>query len=59
MCRSAMLHCLQVGQFDKMAARISAAVKQNCGQKAIIISHSLGVNVALRLLREPRFQQWR
>jgi hypothetical protein len=42
-----------------MAERISAAVKQNCGQKAIIISHSMGVNVALGLLRLPRMQQWR
>lgn len=50
---------LQIGQFDQMAARISAAVQQNCGQKAIILAHSLGMNVVLRMLREPRFQSWR
>jgi predicted alpha/beta hydrolase family esterase len=58
-----MLRCVfctpQVGDFDRMAERIAAAVKQNCGQKAIIISHSLGVGVALSLLRQPRMQQWR
>lgn len=42
-----------------MAERITAAVKQNCGQKAIILSHSMGVSVALSLLRLNRMQQWR
>uniref|UniRef100_A0A383V969 Lecithin:cholesterol acyltransferase-domain-containing protein n=1 Tax=Tetradesmus obliquus TaxID=3088 RepID=A0A383V969_TETOB len=49
----------QVGEFDRMAERITAAVKQNCGQKAIILSHSMGVSVALSLLRLNRMQQWR
>ncbi|KAF6251524.1 Lecithin:cholesterol acyltransferase-domain-containing protein [Scenedesmus sp. NREL 46B-D3] len=49
----------QIGEFDRMAERIGAAVKQNCGQKAIIVSHSLGVDVALGMLRRPRLQQWR
>ncbi|KAF8067395.1 hypothetical protein HT031_002443 [Scenedesmus sp. PABB004] len=49
----------QVGAFDQMAARVEAAVRQNCGQRAVIISHSMGVNVALRLLRHPRLGAWR
>uniref|UniRef100_A0A383VUA1 Uncharacterized protein n=1 Tax=Tetradesmus obliquus TaxID=3088 RepID=A0A383VUA1_TETOB len=49
----------QAGQFDQVAARISAAVKLNCGQKAVILAHSMGSNVVLHMLRQQRFQQWR
>ena len=50
---------LQIGAFDQIAARIAAGVNQNCGQKAVILAHSMGVNVLLRLLNEPRFKSWR
>jgi hypothetical protein len=48
-----------MGTFDQIAARIAAAVDQNCGQKAIILAHSLAPNLLLRMLREPRFQSWK
>jgi hypothetical protein len=51
--------CLQTGEFDQIAARISAAVKLNCGQKAVILAHSMGGNVMLHLMRQPRFEGWR
>lgn len=51
--------CLQIGTFDAIAARIATAVDQNCGQKAVIMAHSLGPNLLLRMLREPRFQTWK
>jgi hypothetical protein len=51
--------CLQTGEFDQIAARISAAVKLNCGQKAVILAHSMGGNVMLHLMRQPRFEEWR
>lgn len=49
----------QTGQFDQIAARIAAAVKLNCGQKAVLLAHSMGGNVVLHMLRQPRFRAWR
>lgn len=50
---------LQTGQFDQIAARIAAAVKLNCGQKAVLHAHSMGGNVMLHMLRLPQFKEWR
>lgn len=49
----------QIGAYDQIAARVASAVDQNCGQKAIIMAHSMGASVILRMLREPRFQAWK
>jgi hypothetical protein len=51
--------CVQDGQYDQIAERIAAAVKLNCGQKAVLLAHSMGGNVMLHMLRLPRFKQWR
>jgi predicted alpha/beta hydrolase family esterase len=51
--------CKQHGQYDQIAARIAAAVKLNCGQKAVLLAHSMAGNVMLHMLRLPRFKQWR
>lgn len=47
------------GQFAFIARRIEAAVKRNCGKKAIIIGHSMGTLVSLGLMQSPSFKQWR
>lgn len=49
----------QTGALDHMAKRIAAAVRANCGQKAILIAHSMGASVALELLQNPRLAAWR
>lgn len=59
LCLWLLLLRIQAGQFDQVAARMSAAVKLNCGQKAVILAHSMGSNVVLHMLRQQRFQQWR
>jgi hypothetical protein len=51
--------CVQDGQYDQIAERIAAAVKLNCGQKAVLLAHSMSGNVMLHMLRLPRFKQWR
>jgi alpha-beta hydrolase superfamily lysophospholipase len=56
---AAVATCLQTGEFDQIAARISAALKLNCGQKAVILAHSMGGNVMLHMMRQPRFEEWR
>lgn len=56
----AVLRCaVQIGAYEQIAARVQAAVDQNCGQKAVILAHSMGASVILRMLREPRFQAWK
>jgi hypothetical protein len=34
-------------------------VRLNCGQKAVILAHSMSGNVMLHLMRQQRFQEWR
>lgn len=47
------------GQFDIIAKRVEAAVRKNCGKKAIIVGHSMGALVALGLMQSPGFEKWR
>lgn len=44
---------------DSITRRITAAVRANCGKKAILIGHSLGSVVTLQILREGRFADWK
>eukprot|EP00879_Flechtneria_rotunda_P027996 GHRR01030068.1.p1 GENE.GHRR01030068.1~~GHRR01030068.1.p1 ORF type:complete len:276 (+),score=56.42 GHRR01030068.1:1219-2046(+) len=49
----------QTGGLKKIATHISDGVKENCGQKAIVISHSFGANVMAYMLQKPQSQKWK
>lgn len=49
----------QAAALKRITQRIAAGVKGNCGQKAIIMSHSYGANVMATILQKPSFKQWR
>jgi pimeloyl-ACP methyl ester carboxylesterase len=38
------------GQMDILASQVQAAVRANCGRKALLIGHSMGALVAFHLL---------
>ncbi|KAI8463527.1 MAG: Lecithin:cholesterol acyltransferase-domain-containing protein [Monoraphidium minutum] len=47
------------GGIEGITNRIAAAVKKNCGQKAIVMSHSYGGNVMAAILHKPELQKWK
>lgn len=47
------------GQLDAIAKRVADAVAKNCNKKALVIGHSMGSLVALGILQNPRFTEWR
>ncbi|GBG00634.1 phosphatidylcholine-sterol acyltransferase [Raphidocelis subcapitata] len=49
----------QRGGLEGIARRIEGAVRRNCGQKAVVITHSYGGNVLAAMLHNPQFQEWK
>jgi hypothetical protein len=57
--RFSPLDGLQTGGLQALADGIARAVKANCGQKAIVMSHSYGANVMAAILQDDGFAAWR
>jgi hypothetical protein len=49
----------QNGGLDGIARRIADAVRRNCGQRAVVISHSYGGNVMAAILHKPELKDWK
>jgi hypothetical protein len=49
----------QTGGLQRLTQDISRAVAHNCGQKAIVLSHSYGASVMAGIFQAPQYEQWR
>jgi hypothetical protein len=50
---------MQTGSIDRIAQRIANGVQANCGQKAVLITHSFGANIMAYMLHKPELSSWR